>query len=82
MIGVCLPILLYWIRRNPDPRFRPRFGEIVLMSLVIVLGSSVSAFLLRGIFSVDDIARSARSGPGYESPNKSSSSSDDQQEDE
>jgi hypothetical protein len=36
-IAVCaaVPIIIYYYRRQPNPRFRPTMGEMTLVSLVI-----------------------------------------------
>ena len=36
IISVCVvvPFLYYYWRRNPNPRFRPKFGEMVLVALL------------------------------------------------
>ena len=55
LITVCVPILIYYARKNPDPRFRPRFGELILVGLFMVAGSGGLAYVMQGIFVVDDL---------------------------
>ena len=77
LIAACLPVLVFWVRRHRDPRFRPRVGEVFLVSLIMLMGSSTAAYFLRGIFSADDFARDARSGPGFDTPETYSDPGDD-----
>lgn len=57
-------ILLYWARKNPNPRFRPRIGELLTGALFLVLisgGLSIGfSNLLQG-----DITEEAGRNPGY-----------------
>ena len=62
-IAVCIPIFLYIARRNPNPRFRPRFGELVLLAIVMIGASAGVSILFSMLFGVDDMVRGIDSGP-------------------
>ena len=57
LILVCLPVLLYYARKNPNPRFRPRPGELAFVALLMGLGSYALAFLMSFMFHADDIKK-------------------------
>ncbi|MDC0503242.1 hypothetical protein OAV21_02280 [bacterium] len=51
---VALCVIAYIAKRNPDPRFRPRFGELVLMGLIGMLFSGGVSYLLSNVFEDSD----------------------------
>ena len=49
---VIVPFLYYYRNRNPNPRFRPRFGEMVLVAILaigVAGGTSLGIAMLMGI---------------------------------
>lgn len=47
---VCSAPVLYWYyRRNPHPRFRPHFGEMAMVTLFAVLLSLGGSMLIGGL---------------------------------
>ena len=64
-IGACalIPALRHYYRRNPHPKMRPRFGEMVLVSLLgfgLVGGTS---FMLTSLFTdADDMLTGIEKG--------------------
>lgn len=62
-MAVCIPVFLYIAKRNPNPRFRPRPGELLLLAIVMVGGAAGVSILFSSLFGVDDIVRGIDSGP-------------------
>ncbi len=62
-MAVCIPLWLYIAKKNPDPRFRPRPGELLLLAIVMVGGSGGISILFTSLFGVDDIVRGIDAGP-------------------
>jgi hypothetical protein len=47
---ICAAPVIYWYyRRNPHPRFRPRFGEMAMVTLFAVLLSLGGSMLIGGL---------------------------------
>ena len=47
---VCsVPVLYWYYRRNPHPRFRPRLGEMAMVALFAVLLSLGGSMLIGGL---------------------------------
>ena len=46
---VVVPMLIYYYRRHPNPRFRPHFGEMVMVSLFALLLCTTGSFMLGGL---------------------------------
>ena len=62
-IAVCIPIFLYIAKRNPNPHFRPRPGELLLLAIVMIGGSAGVSILFCTLFGVDDLMRGLDKGP-------------------
>lgn len=62
-IAVCIPLFLYIAKRNPNPRFRPRPGELLLLAILMVGASAVISFAFSSLFGVDDLVRGIDTGP-------------------
>ena len=72
-------VILYWARRSHNPHFRPRFGEVVLVSVFWLAGSVCFSFLLTGIFFVEDFSKEINSmQPGGPEPPSEEPPSDDE----
>jgi|GEM_PF-2042597 len=54
-LGCSLPVLYWYYRRNPHPRFRPKLGEMAMVSLFAVLLSLGGSLLIGGM--MDDPER-------------------------
>ncbi len=50
-MAACVPVLYYYRRRNPNPRFRPTAGEMTLMTLFCAFLSGGLAVGLGGVFN-------------------------------
>ena len=50
---VSLGIILFFAKRHPNPRFRPRRGEVVLLSIFMCFGSVGLSFFLSQLFEHD-----------------------------
>jgi hypothetical protein len=50
-MAACIPMLYYYRRRNPNPRFRPTVGEMTLMTLFCAFLSGGLAVGLGGVFN-------------------------------
>jgi hypothetical protein len=46
-------VVWYFARHNPNPRFRPRFGEIVMVSIIALGLSTGMSYFLSGILGSD-----------------------------
>ncbi|MFN0127311.1 MAG: hypothetical protein ACKV19_11565 [Verrucomicrobiales bacterium] len=44
-----VPFLIWYYRRNPHPRFRPRLGEMAMVSLFAVMLSLGGSMLVGGV---------------------------------
>ena len=49
-IAALAPVLYYYQRRSPNPRFRPGFGEMTLVSVVALFLGGIACFLLGNVF--------------------------------
>ena len=47
------PVLYYYQRRNPSPRFRPGVGEMTMITVVTVFIGAVACFFLGNFFRGD-----------------------------
>ncbi len=54
-IVVCVPILIYYAKRSPNPKFRPKFGEILLAGLLLVVASLGLSLGLSAVFGIEDV---------------------------
>jgi hypothetical protein len=50
---VSLGIILFFAKRHPNPRFRPKRGEILLLSIFMLFGSVGISFFLSQLFEHD-----------------------------
>lgn len=85
---VAVPFLRYYATKNPDPRFRPRFGEMLMMSIFALMfcgGGSVFMAKIMGVNlnmeKMEEQMKASPSGGGSgagdsESSDDSSSSKD------
>ncbi|MEM0897686.1 MAG: hypothetical protein AAGJ79_12470 [Verrucomicrobiota bacterium] len=46
-------IVLYYAKKNPNPYFRPKKGELVMMSLFLAILCGISSFILSQFFQAD-----------------------------
>ncbi len=55
IVSICavVPVLYYYQRKNPDPRFRPRFGEMMLMSILAFGFCTGGAIFMGSIMGVN-----------------------------
>lgn len=54
---VAAPVLFYYYRRNPNPRFRPRLGEMLLLALLSVFLVGGFSYYVGGIMQDPDQLR-------------------------
>lgn len=57
------PVLYYYYRRNPNPRFRPTFGEMSMVSLLAFALCVGAGFGLGGIFKAENDGKSLTAAP-------------------
>lgn len=50
-MAACVPVLYYYRRRNPNPRFRPTAGEMTLMSVFCAFICAGLSFGLGSVFN-------------------------------
>lgn len=50
-MAACVPVLFYYRRRNPNPRFRPSNGEMAMVSLFAAALSAGLGFGIGGMFN-------------------------------
>lgn len=62
-LAVCIPLWIYIARKNPNPRFRPRPGELLLLAILMVGVSGGISIFFTSLFGVDDIVRGIDGGP-------------------
>jgi hypothetical protein len=43
------PVLYYYYRRHPNPRFRPRIGEMALVSLITIFVCGGASYFVGGL---------------------------------
>ncbi|MBP7948833.1 MAG: hypothetical protein KA004_04195 [Verrucomicrobiales bacterium] len=56
-MAAAVPILIYYRRRNPNPRFRPSLGEMTMVSLFAVVICGVMGVGLGTIFNKEQDLR-------------------------
>lgn len=52
-IFALVPVLYYYHRRNPNPRFRPGVGEMTMISVVALFVGGAACFFLGNVFRGD-----------------------------
>ena len=52
-LAALVPVLYYYQRKNPSPRFRPGFGEMTMITVVTVFVGGIACFLLGNFFRGD-----------------------------
>ncbi len=52
-VAALIPVLYYYRRRNPNPHFRPRAGEITLISVLALTMGGGLCFMLGNFFRGD-----------------------------
>lgn len=61
--AAAVPILYYIRRKNPNPRFRPGFGEMAVMTLIAVFICGGMAFGLGSLFRPENDGTSLKKKP-------------------
>lgn len=69
--AAAVPVLFYIQRKNPNPRFRPNFGEMSLVTLFAVFICGGMAFGLGSLFKPENDGRSMSKKPGLDLPSAS-----------
>lgn len=54
---VAAPVMFYYYRRNPNPRFRPALGEMVLIGVLTLGLCGTAAFYLGGVMNDPESVR-------------------------
>lgn len=62
-LAASVPLLYYYRRKNPNPRFRPSNGEMTLVSVLAVGFSFVLAFALSSAFDSEHQLRNMQGKP-------------------
>ena len=52
-LAALVPVLYYYRRRNPNPHFRPRAGEITLIAVMALVVGGGACFMLGNVFRGD-----------------------------
>lgn len=63
-----VPVLYYIQRKNPNPRFRPNFGEMSLITLLAVFICGGMAFGLGSLFKPENDGKSLTKKPSVDLP--------------
>jgi hypothetical protein len=50
-IAVLIPLLYYYRRRNPNPRFRPSMGEMTLVAVMLLMIGGTACWFLGNMFN-------------------------------
>ncbi len=50
-MAACVPMLYYYSRKNPNPRFRPTMGEMTMVTLFCMFASGGLAVGLGSVFN-------------------------------
>lgn len=55
LVSVCvvIPFLWYYRNRNPNPRFRPRFGEMVLVAILAFGSMGGASMMMANLIGLD-----------------------------
>ena len=55
LVSICvvIPFLWYYRNRNPNPRFRPKFGEMVLVALLAFGTMGGASMMMANIIGLD-----------------------------
>jgi hypothetical protein len=61
-----IPMLYYYRRRNPNPRFRPSAGEMLMVTIFALFLNGAVAFGLGSLFSEDQDFRKLAERPTIE----------------
>ena len=73
---VSLAIIAFIAKRNRDPRFRPRFGELVLMFIVSLVVCGGVSYLLSSLFEGADGMSKMGDAPRFDRPSSPAKESD------
>ena len=52
-LAVLIPVLFYYRRRNPNPRFRPTVGEMTLVTVIALMIGGTACWFLGNFFRGD-----------------------------
>jgi hypothetical protein len=52
-IAALVPVLYYYRRRNPNPRFRPTLGEMTMITVIALMVGGTACWFLGNIFRGD-----------------------------
>jgi hypothetical protein len=52
-LAALVPVLYYYRRRNPNPRFRPSMGEMTLITIVALMLGGTACWFLGNVFRGD-----------------------------
>ncbi|MEM7385606.1 MAG: hypothetical protein AAF514_11740 [Verrucomicrobiota bacterium] len=74
-------IVFYYARKNPNPRFRPRFGEVCLVSLIFFGVTVTASYFLSTLFeNAGSMASKFEQTPTHDStPTKKKKKSDSEE---
>ncbi len=68
-MGACIPVLYYYRKRNPNPRFRPTAGEMTLVSVFCAFVSGGLAVGMGGLFNEhQDFRKLSSKASGVDDP--------------
>jgi len=52
-IAALIPVLYYYHRRNPHPRFRPSLGEMAMITVIALMVGGTACWFLGNVFRGD-----------------------------
>lgn len=76
--GAAIPVLYYIQRKNPNPRFRPGFGEMSVITLIAVCVCGGMAFGLGSLFKPENDGTAFNKKPDVGSPWNSGGGGDEE----
>jgi hypothetical protein len=81
-LAALVPVLYYYRRRNPNPRFRPGLGEMTLITVMALCIGGAACYGLGNVFRGDQNLRQFPEAPDEGAGWSSGTSSPKEKEDE
>ena len=64
-LAALVPVLYYYQRRNPHPRFRPGVGEMTMISVLALAIGGGASFFLGNVFRGDPTLKQLEENPEH-----------------
>ena len=78
LVSAC--VLLYYAKRHPHPKFRPKFGELVLVGMIFFGISLALTAMTSGLFEQENLDEKAKQAKKRNSPMRSTGGKDSDSE--